>query len=153
MTRWNANASTETKTGTLKHKSSDMNNNAANVAIKWPVNLDTESTPDSTIFATAATASIDAADGTASNIYPDAHILSSGLKLYTEIFSNGNINNMADKDTVDTTPAPKSPNADTPAAAAQYIFSTDSNSPYSWRNIKFAPYSTNTMKNPKKKKK
>ena len=54
---------------------------------------------------------------------------------------------MDDNDTIDTTPAPDTPDADTPNAAAQYSGSTDSSSPYSLRNRKFAPYSTNTMKN------
>ena len=41
--------------------------------------------------------------------------------------------------------------ADTPNSPAQYDGSTNSYLPYSLRNRKFSPYSTNTMKNQKKK--
>ena len=123
-----------------------MNNKNANNSTNQPVNLDNESTPDVAIF-TAATA----AAASASAIVPDARFLSSGPKLDTELFSKGKINNMADKDTINATPAPNAPNSDNPDAVAQYYGSADSNSPYSLRNLKFPPYSTNTMKNQKKK--
>ena len=58
---------------------------------------------------------------------------------------------MADKGPIDTTPDLDVPIADTLDAAAQYAGSTDSNSPYSLRNHKVAPYFTTTMKNQKKK--
>ena len=61
------------------------------------------------------------------------------------------MNKMADKETIYTTPDPKSQYADTPNACAQDYDSTDSNLPYSLRNCKFATYSTNTMKNLKNK--
>ena len=80
--------------------------------------------------ATATTASTDAAD--ASAIIPDAYFIPSGLKLYTELFKKGNINNMDDKDTIDTTPDPDTSNppyADTPDAIIQDFGSTDSNCP------------------------
>ena len=60
-------------------------------------------------------------------------------------------NNIDDKVTIDTTPVTKSTGKDTPNASAQYSGSTDSYLPYSLRNHKFVPYSTNTMKNQKKK--
>ena len=56
-----------------------------------------------------------------------------------------------DKVTIDITISPDTPGADNCNASAQDAGSTDSNSPYSLRNRKFAPYSTNTMKNQKKK--
>ena len=65
----------------------------------------------------------------------------------------GNINNIADKDTIDNTLAPVAPDADTPDADAQDAWSTDPNSPYSLRNRKFPPYSINTTINQKKKEK
>ena len=46
---------------------------------------------------------------------------------------------------------PDVPGAYTPNASAQYAGSTDSNSPYSSRNCKLAPYSATTTKNQKKK--
>ena len=52
-------------------------------------------------------------------------------KLGTELFSRGNVKNMADKDTIDTTPDHDSPNADTLGVASQDADSTDSNFPYS----------------------
>ena len=58
---------------------------------------------------------------------------------------------MADKDTIYTNPAPDAPITDTLHPATQYSGSTDSYSPYSLRNHKFAPHSTNTMKNQKKR--
>ena len=70
----------------------------------------------------ATTAATNVTD--ASAIAPDANFLLSGLKLYTELFLKGNINNMADKDTIDTTPAH---NAYTPGILAQDSGSTDSN--------------------------
>ena len=44
-------------------------------------------------------------------------------------FKTGNINNVADKDTIDTTPAHEAPNADTPSTTSQDSVSTDSNYP------------------------
>ena len=58
---------------------------------------------------------------------------------------------MADKDTIDTTPAPDTSDSDTPDTSAQDSVSTDSNYPYSLINRKFPPHSTNTMNNQKKK--
>ena len=56
---------------------------------------------------------------------------------------------MSDEYIIDTTPDPYD---DTPDAYAQYYGSNDSNSPYSLRNRKFFPYSTNTMKKKEKEK-
>ena len=53
---------------------------------------------------------------------------------------------MADKDTIDTNHFPNAPNSNTPGAATKYFGSTDSNSQNSMGNRKFAPYSTNRMK-------
>ena len=47
--------------------------------------------------------------------------------------------NIPDKDTINTTPDPKAPDAYSPNAASQYVGSTDSNSPYSLINRKFSP--------------
>ena len=61
---------------------------------------------------------------------------------------------MADKDTINTSPdhdVPDAPDADTPNDSAQDAGFADFNSPYSLRNHKFAPYSTNTMKNQENK--
>ena len=54
------------------------------------------------------------------------------------------------KVTIDTNPAPNAPGDDTPNISYQDDGSIDSNYPYSLRNRKFAPYSTNTIKNQKK---
>ena len=43
-TRWNLNTLTETKTVTIKHKISDINNYTARNATNWPVTLDSETT-------------------------------------------------------------------------------------------------------------
>ena len=137
--------------GILKHKIRYMSYDSANDAIDQPITLENEYTPDTSIFAAAAPVANAADDAATPTIAPDAHFLSSGLKLYTELFSKGKINNMADKDTINATPAPNAPNSDNPDAVAQYYGSADSNSPYSLRNLKFPPYSTNTMKNQKKK--
>ena len=72
-----------------------MNDNSAKDATNLPVILDNGATPYSAVFAAATSA-----------IATDAHFLSSGLKLDTELFSKGTIKNMADKDTIDTTPDP-----------------------------------------------
>ena len=101
--------------------------------------------PHSALSATAAAA--------ASDISPGTHFLLSGLKMDTELFSKGNIKSMAYKDTINTTPDPGAPNADNPDTSAQDSGSGDSSSPYSLRNCKYAPYSTNTMKNQKNKEK
>ena len=127
-----------------------MSYDSANDAIDQPITLENEYTPDTAIFAAAAPVANAADDAATPTIAPDAHFLSSGLKLYTELFSKGKINNMADKEIIYTSPAPDSIDADTPNAIAQYSGSTDSNSPYSLRNHKFAPYSTNTMKTKKR---
>ena len=58
---------------------------------------------------------------------------------------------MGDKDTVNTIPVLDLPDADTPNAGTQDSGSADSNSPYLLINHKFTPYSTNTMKNQKKR--
>ena len=76
----------------------------------------------------ATTVDADAADAT--DIASDANFLPSGLKLYSKLFKKGNKNNMADKDTIDTTPAPDAPDAVTPGTVAQDSGSTDFNSPY-----------------------
>ena len=125
-----------------------MNDNAVKKAINQPFTLNNEATPDATIFAAAAP---NATSASTSVIYPDAQFLSPGLKLDTELFSKGNIQNMDNKNTIDTNPSPYAPYADTPNASARDSGSTDSNSPYSLINRKFPPYSTDTMKNQKKK--
>ena len=146
--RWNANALTETKTGTLKHKISDIKDNYANGANDQLVTLYNEATPNAAVFAATAPAVA------ASVIAPDAHFLSSGLKLDTELFLKGNIKNMADKGTIDTIPYLNTPDTDNPNAAAQYAGSTGSNSPYLLRNHNppFPPNSTNTTENQKRRK-
>ena len=58
-----------------------------------------------------------------------------------------------DKVTIDTPPVPDVTGADIPNASSQYAGPTESNSPYSFRNCKFAPHSTTTMKNQKKNEK
>ena len=120
-----------------------MNDGAANDATGQPVTLANEATPD----AAAPTATA------AATIAPDAHFPSPGIKLDTELFSKRNIKNMADKEKIDTTYAPDAPNADNPDAATKDDGSTESNSPYSSRNHKLTPYSTNTTENQKKKEK
>ena len=60
-------------------------------------------------------------------------------------------NKINDKVTIDTTPVSDVPDVDTPNASIQDAGSTDSCLPYSLRTRKFTPYSTNTMKNQKKK--
>ena len=102
-----------------------MNNDATNKANDKTVTPENESTVD--------------ADTTASAIAPDTHFLSSGLKLGTELFSKGNIKKIVDNDTIENTPTPDAPGYDTPDSASQYSGSNDSNSPYSLRNLKFAP--------------
>ena len=101
--------------------------------------------PHSALSATAAAA--------ASDISPGTHFLLSGLKMDTELFLKGKINNMADKDTIGKNPSPGAPDADNLNAAAQYDGFTDSDSPYLLINRIFPPYSTNTMKNQKKREK
>ena len=71
---------TQKKTGTLKHKSSDTNNNVANDVTNRNVTLDNEATPDAAIFDAST------APNAASAITPDAHFLSSWIKLDTELF-------------------------------------------------------------------
>ena len=121
-----------------------------NDATNWPITLENESNSDAAVFATTATNTTASAT---SGIAPDAHFLSSGLKLDTGIFLKGNINNMADKDTIDTTPSPDEPNYNTADAATQDAGSTESNSSFSLINHKLAPYSITTTKNQKKKEK
>ena len=58
---------------------------------------------------------------------------------------------MSDKDTINATHSPDATNDDNLDSVSQDSGSTDSNSPYSLRNRKFAPYSANTTKNQKKK--
>ena len=82
-----------------------MNNYATNDATKQPLTFDNESNSDSSVFAPTAPA-VTASAASAAVIYPDDHFLSSGIKLDTEMFSKGNINKMADKYTIGTTPAP-----------------------------------------------
>ena len=48
-------------------------------------------------------------------------------------------------------PVPNAPNDDTSNTSSQDAGSTNSYLPYSFRNRKFPPYSTTTMKNQKKK--
>ena len=60
-------------------------------------------------------------------------------------------NKLDDKVTIETLPAPDAPITDTHNDYAKDSVSTNSYIPYSLINCKFAPYSTNTMKNQKKK--
>ena len=115
-----------------------MNDDAANNATNQPVTLENEDTPGFAVFA-AANPAATAAAVDATTIAPDSHFLSHGIKLDTELFSKGNIKNMADKDKFDVSPDPDLPNADTPDASAQDSGSTDSNYPYSFINSKFLP--------------
>ena len=74
--------------GTVKHKSSDINDEAANNTTDWPITLNNEATPDTTIFYFAApTVTAVATTATATAISPDAHFPSSGIKVDTELFS------------------------------------------------------------------
>ena len=77
------------KTGTLTQKRSNMNNDAANSAIGKSVNINNESNTDVEVFSADAATTISAASASAIN--PDAHFLSSGLKLDNKIFSEGRI--------------------------------------------------------------
>ena len=95
----------ETKNGNSKHKISDMNNYAANNATNQYVTLDNEATPDIAVLSDAPAATATAA----SDIVPDAHFLSLGLKLDNELFSKGNIKYMDENDTINTTPVTNSP--------------------------------------------
>ena len=121
-----------------------MNDDAMNNATNQPATLDNEATPDAAVFSATAAAVA---------IAPDPHFLTSGLKIDTEILLNGNLNDMADKDTLNTPPATNAPDDNTPNADVQNAGSTDSSSPHSLINHKLTPYSTNTMKNQKKKEK
>ena len=75
------------KTGTLKPKSRNMNNDAVNNAADPPITIDNEDTPDAAFFSAAASdffsdfasASDSASAYAAAAIDPDAHFLSSGL--------------------------------------------------------------------------
>ena len=138
------------KLGTLKHKSSDIIDNTVKNATNQPVPLDNEVTPDVAVFSVADSAGTVAAAAD-SFIAPDAYFLSSGLKLDTELFLTGSINNMADKYKIYPTPGPNVPESDTPNSSAQDYGPLTPNSLYPLRNRKFAPYSTNTMKNQKKR--
>ena len=108
MTCWNANTLTE-KNKILKQKSSDTNDNSENDATDQLITLKNEATQDA---AAAAAAS-------ASAIAPDLYFLSSGLQLDTKLFLKGNINNRADRDTLNTTLLPDALISGTPDAAAQ----------------------------------
>ena len=109
-----------------------MNNKTANNATNWPITLDNESTPDSTVFDATAPASTTSAAAAA--ISPDSDFLLSGLKLNTDLFKKGNINNMADKDKMDSTLAPNKVNDYNPDYYAQDDDCTNSNFLYSLRN-------------------
>ena len=115
-----------------------MNDDNENKTTNQPVTLKNEATPDAAFFAAAIV------------ISPYAHLLSSGLKLDTELFSKKYINKMADNNKISATSDPDAPDADNPNSLSQDSGSTDSNSPYSLINRKFAPYSTNTIKNQRK---
>ena len=80
-----------------------MNNDAVNNTNNQHVAPDNEATPYAADFSAAAPVATAA-------ISPYAHFLSSGLKLDTELFSKGSINNMAYKDTIDITAALMHPN-------------------------------------------
>ena len=105
-------------------------------------NFNNEDTPNAAIFSytpfASAAAAFAAAVTAASDIDPNVHLISLGLKINTELSFKGKINNMADNDTINTTPVPDSPDDDNPEAAAQDDGSTDSNFPYSLRNRKFS---------------
>ena len=98
-----------------------MNDDSAKKATNQPVTLGKKVTPIA--VAPAATAATCA-------IAPDAHLISSGLKIDTELFLKGSTNNMADKEKIETTTAPDSPTADSPDANSQYDGSADSNYPH-----------------------
>ena len=91
-----------------------MNNSVANGATNRPVTTDNEATPDASVFAAANPATTTTAFSY--TIYDDDHLIPLGGKLDTEIFLKGNIKNMDDKDTIDTTLAPDTDttNTDTP---------------------------------------
>ena len=123
-----------------------MNDDATNNTTHQTINIKNQSTPDATISNTSNPSANAAAD-----IAPNANSLSLGLKTDTDIFLKGNVNNMANKDKINTNPDPDAPDTDIPENASQDSGSTDSNSPYSLINCKFAPYSATTMKNQKNK--
>ena len=112
-----------------------MNDDAANNATNQPISLKNDAIQYASVF-NVATPSDTAA---ASTIALDAYFLSSRLKLDNEIFSKGNINHMADEDTLYTTSDPNAPNNDTSNASAQDSVSTDFNSPYSLINSQICP--------------
>ena len=116
-----------------------MNNDAVNNPADQSVTI--KATPDTAVFPVAAPSA------TAVDISPDNHFLSSEIKMDTELFLKGDIKKMADKEKIDATPDPNAPDDHTPNTADQDDGSTDSNYPYLLINRKFAPYSTNTMKN------
>ena len=64
-----------------------MKNDATNGATNQPVNLDNEDNPDTAVFTAVAPVITSAVSD--STIASDAHFLSSGLKLDTEIFWKG----------------------------------------------------------------
>ena len=104
-----------------------MNDDNAKKTTNQPVTLKNEATPDAAFFAAAIV------------ISPYAHLLSSGLKLDTELFSKKYINKMADNNKISATSDPDAPDADNPNSLSQDSGSTDSNSPYSLRNCKVVP--------------
>ena len=70
-----------------------MNDDDADNTNNQPINLGNKATPDSSVFAAAATV---ASAASASANAPDTNSLSSGIKLDTEIFLKWSINNMDD---------------------------------------------------------
>ena len=77
-----------------------MNNNACDDSTNQPVSLNNEDTPDAAVF--AGTSSTPTVVGAASDIVPDAHILSSGQKQHTKPFSTVKMKKIAKKYTIDT---------------------------------------------------
>ena len=128
-----------------------MNYDTAKDATDRPVNFNNEATPDAAILSDSPVSTTAAT--ITSDIALDAHFLSSGINLNTELFSKGNLKRMADNDIIETTPDPDAPDANTPDTSVQDAGSTESNYPNSLRNRKKFPYSANNMKNRKRRKK
>ena len=78
-----------------------MNDDAKNNTTHQTINIKNQSTPDATISNTSNPSAYAAAD-----IAPNANSLSLGLKTDTDIFLKGNVNNMANKDKINTNPDP-----------------------------------------------
>ena len=148
-----------------------MNEETIDNTTDRPVFLNNKTHPDPAVFAGAAPAptygtgdgtgtgaapaptyGTGAGTGAASTIVLDAHVPPSGKKHHTKPFYPTKMNNMAKKDTMDTTPTLDAPTTAPVDAFDQSPGLTFSNSPYSLRNQKFPTSSISTQKPLKKEK-